>query len=163
MTFLLASLAYAMGGLPWLFPLGALYGLYLLARPTDGRQAPTDLDDVFPTAAGSLVMVMAFAHTGSDRLYLPYLVTVSVGGAVALALVAEARQRRLWVAPAAALGALLPASAPLLLGESVPVAVVGIGGLLGLLLFVALSRTRIVGRRLLASLICGGIAWYVLG
>ena len=161
LMFVLASLAFALGGASWFLPLATLYGLFLFVRRPAGQTARIDLTDVFPTAAGSMVLVLAFAHTEDERLFLPFLVTVSANAAVALGLVA-ARRRALMLVAAVA-GALLPAAAPILVGRQVPVAVVGVGGLLGFLLYVALGRTGLVGRRLVASLACGLLAWFILG
>ena len=108
LTFVLASLAYAQGGAPWFLPLATLYSLSLFLRRPVGQTGRIDLNDVFPTAAGSMVLVLAFAHSGSERLYLPFLVTVSANAAVALGLAAV--RRRALLLPAAVAGALLPAA-----------------------------------------------------
>jgi phytol kinase len=158
LTFVMATLTYALGGVPWLLPLALLYALFVLVRPPEGGDAPTDLNDVFPSTAGSVVMVILFAHTEDPGLFWPYLVTVSAHASVALALLAR-RRSRLLALPAALAGAYIPAASPLLLGAEVPVSVIGLGGVLGLLMFLVLARTPLVGRRVVASLASGLIAW----
>ncbi len=154
LTFVLGTLAYALGGWPWLAPLLVLYGLYALGRPSG---LETDLTDVFAASVGSMLVVLLFAHTDDPALFLPFLVTVSANGAVAAWM---ALRRRPWlraITPVAA--AALPPALPLLMGREVPVLALTAGGLAGLLLFLGLARTRLVGRRLVTSVVVALIAW----
>lgn len=165
LTFVLATLALALGGLPWLLPLVALHVLYVALRPP---RLATDLDVVFPSTSGSLLVVLLYAHLGDAALYLPFLVTVAANGAMAMALAARSRYPsgafgvtgHLAWATAVLVGALLPAVVPWLLGVEVPVALVALGGMLGLPLALLLARTRLKGRRLVASVGTGLLAWW---
>ncbi len=154
LTFVLGTLAYALGGWPWLLPLLALYGLAALARPQDME---ADLTVVFPSTVGSMLVVLIFAHTDDPGLYLPYLVTVSANTAIALVLALHGRR---WIlVPAGLVGAAVPPAVALLLGQEVPLGAIIAGGLLGLVFFLGLARTRLVGRRLVASVAIALLAW----
>jgi phytol kinase len=154
LTFVLGTLAYALGGVAWLAPLLALYGLYALARPSG---VETDLTDVFASSVGSMLVVLLFAHTDDPGLFLPFLVTVSANAAVATWL---ATRKLRGVRLLAVLGAAsLPPVLPMALGREVPLLAVAAGGLAGLVLFLLLARTRLVGRRLTASVGIALIAW----
>jgi len=153
-VFLVSTLSWALGGAAWFAPLAALYGLYLAARPPE---VSTDIDVVFPTTVGSMVVVLAFAHTGSPSLYAPYLVTVAANGAIAAAMVATARG---WSVPLSVLvGIGLPVVVARALSPEASLLLPVAGGMIGLVLFRALSFTPLVGRRLAASLTCGLAAW----
>ncbi len=134
-----------------------LYALYALARPAG---VETDLTDVFPSSVGSMLVVLLFAHTDDPALFLPFLVTVSANAAIALYL--AVRPWRWLLLPASIVGAVVPTAVPLLLGREVPVAALTAGGLAGLVLFLALSKTRLVGRRLVASLVIALVAWFLV-
>jgi phytol kinase len=154
LTFIMGTLAFALGGWAWLAPLLVLYALYTLGRPAG---VETDLTDVFAASVGSMLLVLLFAHTEDPGIYLPYLVTVSANAAVAAWL---ATRNRRWLRILCSLmGAALPPALPLLMGLEVPVLALTAGGLAGLLLFLGLARTRLVGRRLVASVIIALIAW----
>jgi phytol kinase len=154
LTFILGTLAYALGGWPWLAPLMVLYGLYALGRPSG---LETDLTDVFAASVGSMLVVLLFAHTDDPGLFLPFLVTVSANGAVAAWMALRTRPWLRVLTPVAA--AALPPALPLLMGLDVPVLALTAGGLAGLLLFLGLARTRLVGRRLVTSVVVALIAW----
>ena len=161
--FLLGSLAYATGGWPWLLPPAAVYGLFLLAKVPRGE---ADIDDVFATSAGSLVITLAFVHTGAARLVVPFLVTVSASGAILARLLVQNQARKRpalrWLsAPSMTLGAAVPLLPSW--GDWTPWSVVMVGGMLGVLLFGLIERARFPGRRLVASLSVGLLAWAVLG
>ena len=154
LTFILGTLAYALGGWAWLLPLLVLYGLYALGRPSG---LETDLTDVFAASVGSMLVVLLFAHTDDPGLFLPYLVTVSANAAVATWMVTR---KHPWLRIlTATMGAALPPALPLLMGLEVPVLALTAGGLAGLVLFLALARTRLVGRRLVASVSIAILAW----
>lgn len=153
--FMATTLAWALGGARWLVPLTVLYGLYLLARPSE-----TGLDRVFPTTVGPMVVLLAYAHLGDPSLYVAYLAAVAATGAIAGRLVAAGRG---WPVPVVATAAGL---APLALAWAVypeaPVVLPLAGAALGLAIYEALGATRLVGRRLVASLVAAGGAWWVV-
>ncbi len=156
-VFLVCTLAYALGGLLWFLPLAILYALYLLARrPED----PTELDMVFPTTAGSMAVLLLYAHTDAESLFLPYLTTVAANGAMAAVLLAEVRGWRGWPV-ALGIGAAVPVLGARLLAPEAPVLLPILFGLLAPLLFRGLSMTSLVGRRLVASLACGAATWWI--
>ena len=92
-SFLFATLAWALGGPAWFGPLGALAVLLVLAR--DPGQA-LELEDVFPSLVGSVLVVLAFAHSGAGEAamgwYLPFLVTAAANGAIGMAVVGRGRR-----------------------------------------------------------------------
>lgn len=158
--FVVGTLAWALGGARWTVPLLALDAAVVGVSALGRAPLDLDLDEVVPTVVGSLVLVLAFAHTSASELYLPYLATLGANGAIALARIAAGR--RLPLAPLALLGA----GAPLLpaLGAAGPTGILAVAGasLGGLALFALLRRTPLVGRRLWASLAAGAAAWLVL-
>ncbi len=157
-VFLVGTLAHALGGWAWWLPFACLYLLFLRARPP---RRDADLDEVFATSAGSLAVVLAFAHSGSEELYLPFLATVSANGAILMA--ALSRRRRFLVPESALLGASFPVVPAVLLDRQVPMAPVILVGMVGLLLHALVARWPFKGRRLVASLSCGLLAWVALG
>jgi len=154
LTFILCTLAFALGGWAWLLPLLVLYALYALGRPSG---LETDLTDVFAASVGSILVVLLFAHTDDPGLFLPFLVTVSANAAVAAWLALRTRPWLRVITPVVA--AALPPALPLLMGREVPVLALSAGGLAGLLLFLGLAQTRLVGRRLVTSVVVALIAW----
>lgn len=152
-AFLFATLAWAMGGPPWFAPLAALGVMLALVHP---RDRDTDLEQIFPAAVGSIVLLIAFAHTGTSDLYLPFLVTVAANGAIALA-----RAGRSWAPLAGLVGALVPGLAARVVSTDVPVPVVCIGGLCGLVAYAVLRGASFPGRRLVASGAAGLVTWLV--
>ncbi len=153
LTFVMGSLAFAMGGWAWLLPMLALYGLYALLRP---RGAPTDLQQIFPSTAGSLLVVLIYAHSDDPTLYGPYLVTICANAAIAPWLTLQRRGLALALALPAACA---PVLAVLPLGGPVPLAGAVLGGLGGLALFLALDRTPLRGRRPVAAVSLALLAW----
>lgn len=161
--FLLGSLSYAAGGWTWLLPPTALYAMFLVAKVPRGE---ADIDDVFATASGSLVITLCFVHTGAERLMMPFLVTLSASGAIlARQLVKNHAARRTGEGPLSFLAMPVGAVVPLLpsAGDWELWSVVMVGGMLGVLLFGLIERAHFRGRRLVASLTVGALAWMVLG
>jgi phytol kinase len=150
--FLFATLAWAIGGPAWFWPLAALVAVLAVAR---SRTEETDLEQVFPTLVGSVVALLAFAHEGGDW-YAPFLAASAAHGAIALALVGEGRW---WVPAAGLVGALVPVVTGRLVDESVPVALLVAAGLSGLCLYAGLRHGPIPGRRLVASACAGLLVW----
>jgi phytol kinase len=80
-SFVLVTFAYALAGPEWVIPLVALYGLHLIvSKPSQ----PLDYDIILPATAASLLMLLLYAHTGSQSVYVPYLVTVGLGAVLAV-------------------------------------------------------------------------------
>ena len=80
-SFVLVTFAYSLAGPEWVLPLVALYGLHLVvSKPSQ----PLDYDLILPATAGSLLMLLLYAHTGSQSLYVPFLVTVGLGAVLAI-------------------------------------------------------------------------------
>jgi len=153
-VFLVVTSAWALGGLAWVTPLAALYAMFLMVRPPDLK---TDLDEVFPTTAAGMAVLLAYAHTDDPTLYVPFLTSVAASGAIASWLVAEARD---WNRPlAAVVGIVVPASAALPWApEHWPVLLIAAAS--GLPLFKALDHTPLVGRRFAAALFVSFAAWF---
>lgn len=152
-VFLVSTLAFALGGVRWFLPMGALYGGYLATRDP----AENSLDRVFPTTAGAMVVVLLFAHTEDPSLYLAYLTAVATNGAMAGLLVAGTRG---WPrAPLAFAGAAGPVLVAAMTGEAVPLWIPLAGAVVGVGLLRLLRRGPPVGRRALISLAVGLGAW----
>ena len=157
-VWLIGSLAYASGGWTWALPFYALYGLFVLAKPP---RPDSGVDDVFATAAGSLALLLAYVHTGNEALLVPFLVTVSANAAILMAFISRWRGT-VWKA-GVVVGAFLPPLVAWAQGLHDQVLVIGLGGLAGLVVFLAVERLRFPGRRLVSSLGVGVLAWVLLG
>ena len=155
-VFIVGTLSWALGGWSWALPLAALFGLFLAAIPSsDIRQ--TDMTEIFPATMGSTIVVLAYGHFDDPTLFVPYLATLVTGGAIAMQGMAHNRG---WpMLPMGLAGALAPIIPVFLLEPDTPIRDIGIAGLAGVAAFSLLVRTRFVGRRLLASLLAGALAW----
>ncbi len=155
-VFLVATLAWALGGWTWFGPMAALYlGLVILGAGEALGQL--DLEEVIPTCLGGVVVVLAFGHSAESGLYAPYLASLGASGAIALGRLAHARR---WPRlPAIAAGIALPVLPALLVADSLPLVHVGAASLAGLLVFTLLARTSLVGRRFVAALTAGALTW----
>jgi phytol kinase len=158
-VFLVGSLSYAEGSWAWALPFYGVYGLFLLAKVP---RSEADLDDVFATAAGSLVLLLAYVHLQWEQLYLPFLVTISANGGILMGFLVRQWSRRReglrWAwAPAVTLGVGVPLIPAALLGHvDARLGLLSVlGGLIGTGVFVAIERLPISGRRLLSSLLVG--------
>ncbi|HJN77897.1 MAG TPA: hypothetical protein QGF58_28530 [Myxococcota bacterium] len=166
--FLIGSLAYATGGWAWAAPFYAVYALFLVVRLP---RAETDLDEVFATSAGSLVLLLAFSHTGQESLLVPFLVTVSANAAILMGTLvwqwsAERGGGRIWSVlriVGVVIGALVPAVVSWALGLEGHLITITAGGIVGVVLFRLVEGAAFKGRRLLCSLSVGVLAWAVLG
>ncbi len=154
-VFLVGTVAWALGGVTWLLPVLAVYGLAVVATGRTARRL--DLDEVFPTAVGSATILLAFGHLARPDLYVPFLAAVAANGAIALARVADLRgERRLaW----AAAGALAPLGIAAVAVPDLPVVLAGGAATIGVATFAVLARTSLVGRRMAAGLTAGAVAW----
>ena len=154
--FVAVTLAWALGGLAWMLPLGALYLLYIFTAPREG-QFRADLDDVFPTIVGSMIVVLAFGHFGDPNLFVPYLATLTASGAIALGRLATLRE---WpLIPLALSGAMTPLIPVIAYEHSVPFSTLALATAAGCASFAALRRSDFSGRRMLSALLAGAIAW----
>ncbi len=152
------TLAWALGGWIWFVPLLAFYLLYIATTPREG-QIRADLDEVFPTVVGSMIVVLTFGHFGDPGLFVPYLATLSASGAIALSRMAMVRK---WpIIPLAVSGAMMPLLPVLIYQPNVPFLALGIATIVGGICFAALARSPSAGRRMIASLMAGAVAWAI--
>ena len=155
--FVVLTLSWALGGWIWTLPLGALFFLYLATVPEPTRGIRADLEEVFPTTVGAMLIVLAFGHFDDPVLFVPYLATVAASGAITLSRMATVRR---WPkVPLALSGALVPILPVLATQPSTPLFPVLLAAGAGCLAFACLARTSLSGRRLLASLLAGAVAW----
>jgi hypothetical protein len=103
------------------------------------------------------VLVVA-AHATKLDLYVPFLVTVSANGAIALARGRQGRPSFMGL-----VGAAVPAAAARAVVVDVPAVAVTTGGMAGLLLYFLLRSAPFPGRRLVASGVAGVLAWALGG
>lgn len=157
-VFVVVTLAWALGGLHWLLPLATFYALYIATLPRDGK-IRADLDEVFPTTVGSMIVVLTFGHFGDPSLFVPYLATLSASGAIALSRMAMVRG---WpTIPLGLSGALSPLIPVMAYQHSVPFSAIALATGAGIAAFTVLTNTHLAGRRLIASLLAGAVAWAV--
>lgn len=155
-VFVVVTLAWALGGLAWMLPLGALFLLYILTAPREG-DIRADLDQVFPTTVGSMIVVLAFGHFGDPDLFVPYLATLTASGAIALGRMARLRG---WpVIPLALSGGMTPLIPVIAYEDTVPFSTIALATLAGCAVFASLRRSDFSGRRMLSALLAGAIAW----
>ena len=155
-VFIVGTLAWSLGGWSWALPLAALFGMFIAVIPkSDIRQ--TDMTEVFPATMGSMIVVLAYGHFEDPTLFVAYLATLATGGAIAMQGMAQGRG---WPQlPMGLSGALAPTLPVILIDPTIPLRDIGIAGVAGVLAFSLLARTTFVGRRLLASLLAGALAW----
>jgi hypothetical protein len=152
--FIVVAVAWALGGPAWTAPLLALQ---LVAHWTRTGEA---LDDVFPTYVGSLLVVLAYGHSSDPGLFVPYLTTLAASGGIAVVRARSVRSASgVAVIAAATLAPLVPALA---LG-TLPLPLIALASTVGILFFLLLQDAPMAGRRLLATLSAGGVAWLALG
>ncbi|MCO4745999.1 MAG: hypothetical protein KC912_14485 [Proteobacteria bacterium] len=145
-VFLIVTLTWALGGTTWLLPLLGLYALVVFFRPDrlEGR-----VEMVFPTAAGALVWVLAFAHSGAPELHAPYVSAVAANGAIAGLLLAPASV--LGRVTGVAVGLLVPSVTMAWAVPGTPLVAVVLTAFMGLGLYRLLERTPLMGKRLVAT------------
>lgn len=156
-VFVAGSMAWALGSWVWFLPLLFLYLGYLSTTPKE-RSIKTDMQLVFPTILGALVFILLYGHHRDEALFIGYLATLSSGGAISLRMMAE--RLHYPKAPLTLTGAITPI-APVFFYPNynfdafhLLLAVIS-----GLLAFQLLSRTPFVGRRFIATLLAGALAW----
>ena len=119
-----------------------------------------DMDEVFPSIVGSLVVVLAFAHAAQEELYGPYIATLGANAAIAMARLAYARQ---WpVLPMLLGGAIVPILPAWLLAPHLPPFDLVAGVLAGVGTYGLLARIPMSGRRMVSSLMAGAVSWALL-
>jgi len=155
--FMVVTLSWALGGWTWALPLLALFALYLATAPEQSRAVRADLEEVFPTTVGAMIIVLAFGHFADPSLFVPYLATLAASGAIALSRMATVRT---WPRlPFAISGAMVPILPVLAYEPELPVLTVATAAAAGCAAFAALAQTSVAGRRMLATLLAGCIAW----
>jgi dolichol kinase len=155
--FIVLTLSWALGGWTWAVPLLSLFALYLTTAPQQSDRVRADLEEVFPTTVGAMLIVLAFGHFNDASLFVPYLATLAASGAIALSRMATVRT---WPRlPLAISGAMVPVLPVLAFEPDVPVLIVAIAAAAGCAAFAALARTSLPGRRMVAALLAGSIAW----
>jgi len=155
--FVVLTLSWALGGWEWTLPLAALFFLYLATVPEQTKGIQADLQEVFPTTVGAMIIVLAFGHFDDPVLFVPFLATVAASGAITLSRMAIVRS---WPrVPMAISGALVPVLPVLAYAPSTPVIPVILAAGVGCIAFAALARTPFAGRRMVASLLAGALAW----
>ncbi len=169
-AFVFGTVAYALGGLGWFLPIAALGLAIAVFHP---RERDVDLEHVAPLALGSVGVLGALQLLGPrDAQAVPYLAALAASGAIALA--------RLRVEPGepglrgglgalpmpfrATIGALLPLL-PAMLWPPFTVSplkawpvVIG-AALVGALAWLPLRHFPRAGRRLVAAMVAGLVAW----
>ena len=155
--FVAGSMAYAIGSWPWFIPLLSLYIAYTSTNPKE-RSIRTDMVVVFPTILGALCFILLFGHYQDPNLYLGYLSTLCSGGAISMRMMAK--RLNYPSVPFILTGALAPLI-PLLAVPlpNVQTLYLGMSVVSAIIAFQILSRTPFVGRRLLATLLGGALAW----
>jgi phytol kinase len=162
--FVAGSLAWAIGDWYWTIPLVSLYAMFLLTIFVAGYQptiGDTDLQDVFPTMFGALLIILLYSHFQEESLFIPYLTALAAGGALAMARLATFQ--RLLVLPTVFVGAIAPVLPLLLLKEKIPFLTMTFSIGIGLLCFLVLRKTTFLGKRLLATLLASALAWSLGG
>ena len=106
-----------------------------------------------------MIVVLTFGHFGDASLFVPYLATLTASGAIALSRLAKVRG---WPAiPLGFSGALSPLIPVMAYQHDVPFPAIAIATCVGIAAFMALTNTHLAGRRLVASLLAGAVAWTV--
>ena len=106
-----------------------------------------------------MIVVLTFGHFGDASLFVPYLATLTASGAIALSRMAMVRG---WpTIPLALAGALSPLVPVMAYQHSVPFAAIALATGAGVAAFLALTNTHLAGRRLVATLLAGAVAWSV--
>ena len=155
--FVAGSMAYALGSWQWFIPLLSLYIAYTSTNPKE-RSMRTDMAVVFPTILGALCFILLFGHYRDPNLYLGYLSTLCSGGAISMRMMAKRLEYP--SIPFVLTGAIAPLL-PLFAfpHPDIHSIYLGISVISAIIAFQVLSRTPFVGRRLLATLLGGALAW----
>jgi phytol kinase len=142
--FIAGSFAWALGDWFWSIPLLSLYLLFFVLVEVYKRlPSPTmqdkrySLEDILPTVLGALIFILLFAHFQEDSLLIPYITALMV------------------------LGAITPTLPFLLMKAPFPYWKILLSSFIGVLIFYILRRSPLIGRRLLATLLAGALAWAI--
>lgn len=155
--FVVLTLSWALGGWLWTLPLVALFLVYLTTAPAPAKGVEADLVEVFPTTGGAMIIVLAYGHFDDPVLFVPFLAALAASGAITLSRMAIVRG---WPQiPLALAGSIVPILPVLAFERTTPVIPVILAAAIGCAAFAVLARTPLSGRRLLASLLAGAIAW----
>ena len=164
--FISGSFAWALGDWYWSAPLLTLYllfvllvGMYKRVPVSVLKDKKYTLEDILPTVLGALIFILIFAYFQDNSLVIPYLTALSSGGALALGRFGV--NRGLLVLPLMILGAITPTLPFLLTKTPFPYSAILISSFLGVLVFYILRKSPLIGRRLLATLIAGVVAWSI--
>jgi dolichol kinase len=158
-VFLGGTLSWALGGWAWTLPLLAFYILAVSTLRID-RVHPMDMDEIFPSIVGSLVVILAFAHSAQAELFGPYVATL--GANAAIVMMRSARVRSWPVLPMILAGALVPLFPVQITHPEFPILTLFTGVAAGVASYALLDKVAFSGRRLVASLMAGAIAWTLL-
>ena len=159
LTFVLGTLSYTLGGPQWLIPLVSLHLLFVLFRRPE---VETDLRAIFPSTGGALCLVLLHAHSGASGVYPAFLAILAANGAIAMGIWGKGKALPIQFA-GIAMGALVVSVTPVFAGAQAPMMLTGGIGLIGFALFEWFDSAGVSGRRPLASLIVGLLAWALLG
>ncbi len=172
-AFVFGTLAWALGGVGWFLPIAALGLVFAALHPADRE---VDLEHVVPLAIGAVILTGALAYAGGGAAgATPYLAALAASGAIALWRMntdgeAGVARRALAVLPGPArglLGAAVPVAPTLLLSPSGDLAltsprVLGLvlsSALVGVAAWFPLRHFPRAGRRLVAAIVAGTVAW----
>ena len=101
--------------------------------------------------------VEPLGHFGDAGLFVPYLATLTASGAIAFSRMAKARG---WpTIPLGLSGAITPLVPVMTYETSLPFLSIALATVCGVIAFLALTNTHLAGRRLVASLLAGAVAW----
>jgi phytol kinase len=164
--FIAGSFAWALGDWFWSTPLLSLYLLFFVLVEVYKRfPSPSmkdkrySLEDILPTVLGALIFILLFAHFQEDSLLIPYITALSSGGAIALG--RFGLNRKSMILPLMILGAITPTLPFLLMKAPFPYWKILLSSFIGVLIFYILRRSPLIGRRLLATLLAGALAWAI--
>lgn len=164
--FISGTFAWALGEWFWSVPLLTLYILFVLLvefynrlQTSTMKEKKYTLEDILPTVLGALIFILTFAHFQDNSLLIPYLTALSAGGSIALG--RFGLNRGLMVLPLMFLGAITPTLPFLITKAPFPYSKILISSFLGVMVFYILRNSPLIGRRLLATLLAGVVAWSI--
>ena len=84
-TFVGGVLAWGLGGPVWLATLLVPYVGFAASRPVSGARRESDLSVMVPAFAISLLLILAYGHSGLTALFVPFLASVASVSAISMA------------------------------------------------------------------------------